>query len=90
MPRVTTLQTNCTAGEISPQLYGRVDVARYQNGVKRMRNTVPQIYGGAKRRPGTIFVREVKDSADRTRLIPFVLNATTAYIIEAGDSYLRF
>jgi len=90
MPRVTTLQTNFTAGEISPQLYGRVDVARYQNGVRAMRNAVPQIYGGAKRRPGTIFVREVKDSADLTRLIPFVLNATTAYIIEAGDLYLRF
>lgn len=90
MAKVTTLQTNFTAGEISPQLYGRVDVARYQNGVKGMRNTVPQIYGGARRRPGTVFVREVKDSADRTRLIPFVLNATTAYIIEAGDLYLRF
>mgnify|MGYP006366807761 CR=1 FL=1 len=90
MPRVTTLQTNLTAGEISPQLYGRVDVARYQNGARSIRNTIPQIYGGGKRRPGTIFVREVKDSADRTRLIPFVLNATTAYIIEAGDSYLRF
>jgi hypothetical protein len=90
MPKVTTLQTNFTAGEISPQLYGRVDVARYQNGVRSMRNTIPQIYGGGKRRPGTIFVREVKDSADPTRLIPFVLNATTAYIIEAGDLYMRF
>lgn len=90
MPRVTTLQTNFTAGEISPLLYGRVDVARYQNGAKRMRNALPQIYGGAARRPGTIFVREVKDSTKATRLIPFVWSATVAYILEAGDLYLRF
>lgn len=90
MPKTTVISTNFTAGEISPQLYGRVDVARYQNGARRMRNAVPQIYGGARRRPGTVFVREVKDSADATRLIPFVLNASTAYIIEAGDLYMRF
>jgi len=90
MPRVTVLNTNFTAGEISPQLYGRVDVARYQNGARRMRNAVPQIYGGGRRRPGTIYVGPVKDHADATRVIPFVLNATTAYIIEAGDLYLRF
>ena len=90
MPRVTTIQSNFTAGEISPKLYGRLDIARYQNGAKRMRDSVPQIYGGARRRWGTVFVREVKDSADRTRLIPFIKNASTAYMIEAGDLYLRF
>lgn len=90
MPRTTNLQTNFTAGEISPLLYGRVDVARYQNGVKRMRNALPQIYGGAVRRPGTIFVREVKDSTKATRLIPFVWSASIAYVLEAGDLYLRF
>lgn len=90
MGRSTVIQTNFTAGEISPQLYGRVDVARYQNGAKRMRNTLPRIYGGGIRRPGTIFVREVKDSTQRTRLIPFIWSADTAYIIEAGDTYLRF
>lgn len=89
MPRTTVLQTNFTAGEISPKLYGRVDIAKYQNGAKEMRDTLPQIYGGARRRPGSIFVREVKDSADETRLIPFVKDATTAYVLEFGDLYMR-
>ena len=89
MPRVTTLQTNFTAGEISPKLYGRVDVARYQNGAKKMRDTIPQVYGGAKRRDGSKFVREVKTSAKETRLIPFVYNENTAYMLEFGDLYMR-
>lgn len=89
MPRVTTLQTNFTAGEISPKLYGRVDVARYQNGAKLMRDTIPQVYGGAKRRDGSLFVREVKTSAKATRLIPFVYNENTAYMLEFGDLYMR-
>lgn len=89
MPRVTSLQTNFTAGEISPKLYGRVDVARYQNGVKQMRDTIPQVYGGAKRRDGTRFVNEVKTSAKATRLIPFIYNETTSYMLEFGDLYMR-
>lgn len=89
MPKVTTLQTNFTAGEISPKLYGRVDVARYQNGAKKMRDTIPQVYGGAKRRDGSLFVNEVKTSAKKTRLIPFIYNENTAYMLEFGDLYMR-
>lgn len=89
MPKVTTLQTNFTAGEISPKLYGRVDVARYQNGAKKMRDTIPQVYGGAKRRDGSLFVHEVKTSAKQTRLIPFIYNENTAYMLEFGDLYMR-
>lgn len=89
MPRTTVLQTNFTAGEISPKLYGRVDVARYQNGAKRMRDTIPQVYGGAKRRDGSLFVNEVKTSAKATRLIPFIYDENTAYMLEFGDLYMR-
>ena len=89
MPRTTVLQTNFTAGEISPKLYGRVDVARYQNGVKLMRDTIPQVYGGAKRRDGSLFVHEVKTSAKETRLVPFIYDEATAYILEFGDLYMR-
>jgi hypothetical protein len=87
--RATVLQTNLTAGEISPKMYGRVDIARYQNGAKAMRDMVPQVYGGAKRRPSSLFVKEVKDSTKVTRLIPFVRNNTDAYILELGDLYMR-
>lgn len=89
MPRVTNLQTNFTAGEISPKLYGRVDVARYANGAKMMRDTIPQVHGGAKRRDGSEYKNDVKTSAKQTRLIPFIYNENTAYMLEFGDLYMR-
>lgn len=89
MPRVTQLQTNFTAGELSPRLYGRVDIARYQNGAERVRDLVPQIHGGAARRPGSVFVHAVKTSGLATRLIPFVRNNVDAYILEFGNLYMR-
>jgi hypothetical protein len=83
------LQTNFTAGELSPKLYGRVDIARYQNGAKKVRDCLPQIYGGVRRRPGSLHVNEVKTSAKKTRLVPFVFNEDTAYMLELGDLYMR-
>ena len=52
MARVDYIQTNFTAGEISPRLLGRVDVARFKNGLKTCLNAIPQVHGGAKRAPG--------------------------------------
>lgn len=89
MPKVTHLQTNFTAGEISPKLYGRVDISKYGNGAKKLRDCIVQIWGGAKRRDGTLFVKEVKTSAKKTRLVPFIYNEDTAYMLEFGDLYMR-
>ena len=36
MPSVTAIQTNWTAGEISPRLYGRVDIERYAAGAAQL------------------------------------------------------
>jgi len=89
MPRVTIDQYNFTAGEISPKCYGRVDVARYQNGAQAMPNCIVNIHGGAERRPGTAYVAESKDSTQRCRVIPFVFSTTQAYILEFGHLYMR-
>lgn len=89
MSRAKILQTNFTAGELSPKLRGRVDIARYQNGAKRVRDSVPQVYGGVRRRDGSLYVNEVKTSSKKTRLIPFIFNEDTAYMLEFGDLYMR-
>ena len=90
MPRLSLGSTNFTAGEISPRLYGRVDIDRYANAAKRLVNCYPVIQGGAKRRSGTRFVAAAKlGAAKRARLIPFVVSRDTAYMLEFGDSYLR-
>ncbi len=89
MPRVTINQTNFTAGEVSPKCYGRVDVARYQNGAASMPNCLVNIHGGAERRPGAAFIAPTKDSTKRSRLVPFIFSTTQAYMLEFGHMYLR-
>lgn len=90
MPKVTPLISNFSAGEFSPLLDGRVDISRYYNSAKTLENFIILPYGGIKRRPGTYYVTTVKDSARKTRLIPFQFSTTQTYIVEVGDRYFRF
>ena len=83
-------QTSFNAGELSPLLKGRPSLDKFKNGCETMENFIPQIQGPARKRPGTRFVAEVKDSADVTRLLPFEYSTTQAYVLEFGDSYVRF
>lgn len=90
MPKTTHIQTNCTAGEISPRLLGRVDVQKYNNGLKTCYNAYPLVHGGAKRRGGLRYVAAAKEAAKQTRLLPFIFNRTQAFVLEFGDAYVRF
>lgn len=83
------IQPSLTGGELAPSLYGRVDLARYAISLKGCRNFVVQPYGGVKNRTGTRFIKEVKDSTKRTRLIPFQFNAEQTYVLEFGNLYMR-
>ena len=56
MARVNHIQTNFTAGELSPRLEGRVDFAKYFNGVARMENMTVMPHGGVTKRPGFRYV----------------------------------
>jgi hypothetical protein len=87
--RNNPIQTNFTSGELSPRLKGRVDVNRYNNGVAELKNFVVFPQGGASRRTGTKFIKEVKDSTKATRLIPFEFSTIQAYILEFGNNYIR-
>lgn len=91
MPRADLIQTNMTSGELSPEIaLGRPDVQKYTNGLTRAENVVLTIQGGAKRRPGTLYVGEVRDSSKLSRLIDFIYNRSQAYVIEMADGFLRF
>jgi hypothetical protein len=89
MPRVSPAISNFTAGEYSPQMFGQIDLASYPNACRLMRNFICRVHGGAQKRPGTIFVGEVKYSAKDTRIIPFQYSTTQTYVLEIGDSYMR-
>lgn len=85
-----TIQTNFTAGELSPRLTARVDFEKYANGLSALENYILHPHGGVTRRPGLRMVAEVKDSSKAVRLIPFIFSRTQAYMLEFGDQYIRF
>ncbi len=78
------------AGELSPLLTAREDLAKYQSGCSIMENLIPIPQGGAQKRPGTKYIIEVKTSSLATRILPFEFSTSQSYIIEAGNQYMRF
>jgi hypothetical protein len=90
MARTHPIQTNFTAGELSPKLFGQTNLDKYSNGVETLENMTVFPQGGATRRSGSRFICEVKNSANTTRLIPFEFNDEQAYVLEFGNQYIRF
>lgn len=91
MPKVSLNQTNFSAGELSPSMRGRTDVARYQNGADTIENGVVDVHGGVDRRDGTRFCAIAKlAGARKVRLVRYVFNEVQAYMLEFGHQYIRF
>jgi hypothetical protein len=81
---------NFNAGEMSPDMAGRVDNEKYAVACDTLQNFIPRIQGGARRRAGTRYVQPVKDSTQRTWLRKFIFSQSQAYQIEFGVGYIRF
>ena len=89
------LHKNFNAGELSPELDSRVDLAKYANGLKTLLNGVVHPHGGASGRSGTVYVATAGYSANPVALLPFVFSTTQAYVLElgedaSGNGYVRF
>ena len=82
-------QLSFSGGEVSPSLYARVDQVKYQTGLRTCKNFMVMRHGGVANRPGTEFIEEVKTSAKKVRLIPFIFNTDQTYVLEFGDQYMR-
>ena len=89
MRTVDSILTNFTAGELSPNMYGRTDIEKYYNGCMTMENFLVLPQGGAYRRPGSRYVASVKTASAFTRLVPFIFSTTQSYILEFGNLYMR-
>ena len=89
MARVAAQLTNFTGGELSPRLDGRNDLTKYTSGCKTLENFIVYPHGAAARRPGTTFVAEVANSANKTRLIPFEFSTTQTYMLEFSNLKMR-
>jgi len=90
MPKAAFIQTNFTAGELSPRLEGRVDISKYFNGVLTLKNMIIHPHGGTTRRGGTKHIANAKTGTKKVRLIPFQFSVTQAYMLEFGENYIRF
>jgi hypothetical protein len=90
MSNARTLSRSFAAGEITPELFGRLDLAAFQTGLATCRNFITLPHGPAANRPGFEFVREVKTSSARTRLVNFAFSNTQTFALEFGPGYVRF
>ena len=90
MPNIRTLQRSFGGGEVTPEFFGRIDDVKYQTGLALCRNFIVLPHGPIANRPGFAFVRAVKDSTKKTRLIPFAYSTDQTMVIEIGAGYFRF
>lgn len=92
VPTLAQIQASFAGGELSPYLYGRVELAKFHVGCRSLLNFLVHSQGGASNRPGTLFVGEVDDSSVRHRLIPFqfrTLPAGQTYVLVFGDGTMQ-
>jgi hypothetical protein len=84
------LTLNFNAGELSPFLTSRTDIAKYESGCQRLENFIILPYGGVIRRPGTQWLGRAKYPDKQCRMIGFNFSVTTNFMLEFGDKYIRF
>ena len=89
MARVAPVYPTFAKGEVSPLMFGRIDIEQYPSCLDKCRNCWVRPYGSASRVAGTEFIQSTKNNA-RARLLKFVFSAKDAYIIELGAGYFRF
>lgn len=77
-------------GEITPELYGRLDLAKFQTGLAKALNFWVLPHGPVQNRPGFAYVNEAKHADRACRLIPFSYNTEQTFVIEVGHQYIRW
>lgn len=86
----TTFHRSFVGGEVTQEFYGQIADSKFQTGLALCLNFMVMPHGPIANRPGTRFVREVKDSTKKTLLIEFNYSFEQALVIEFGHQYFRF
>ena len=95
--QLKTLTRSFAGGEMSPEMFGRMDDIQFQAGADTLLNMIPRPTGSAARRSGTRLVNQTKSSG-ASHLYPFVFNQSDSLVVEAGrattdgldSGYFRF
>ena len=90
MAQVRLYSRSFAGGEISRDMWGRLDDAKYQSGLAECVNFIVRPQGVLENRPGTTFIRFAKYDNRRCRLVPFVFSSTQSMVVELGHQYARF
>lgn len=88
MSTTSLVQTSFSRGEIGPQLYGRVDLAAYQNGLRQLSNFIVTPYGGYVNRAGSYFLAQTLNN-EVARMIRFKFNNADTYALEFTHLAMR-
>lgn len=85
------IQTSFVSGEVSPALFGNVDLVRMHAAASTMRNMWASYRGGAYSRAGTAMVGFSKQTGRSfpPRLIPFQFSINQGLALEFGNFYMR-
>lgn len=89
MAHVAPIYPNFARGEVSPLMFGRIDIEQYPTCLDKCRNAYIRPYGCATRLTGTEYISSAKNNG-KARLLKFVFSPTDSYIIECGAGYFRF
>ncbi len=89
MAHVAPILPSFSRGEVSPLMYGRVDIQQYNTCLDKCRNMWVRPYGLASRLTGTEYINTAKNNG-KVKLLKFVFSASDSYIIECGAGYFRF
>ena len=90
MANIRVLKQSFSGGEVSPEMFGRIEDAGYQNGAAMVRNFMVRPQGSLENRAGFAFVRAAKYDDKAVRLIAFAYSPTQTLVIEFGHKYCRF
>lgn len=82
-------QLSLAAGEISPALWGRYDLVRWNQGLRTARNGYIRKGGGFYSRPGLRYAAEQRDTTKVGRIIPFIFSEDQSYVIGLEAGFIR-
>jgi len=88
VPNTRSIQVSFSGGEVSPDMYGRIDQKSFQTGLKKCKNAIVRPQGPVKRRPGLTYCAESSNSNTRSRLIKLQTNPQT--VMEVKSDHVRF
>lgn len=88
MSALKIVQSAFVAGEVSPNVYGRVDREFYFKALQKARNVYVTPQGGVRRREGLGFIAETPGSL-AVRMVEFAFNTEQEYLLEFSAGRMR-